>query len=58
MQMGQEMPPEAAEAFYVDESGCTPTLGEIEGMTQVEVCRLIDYRAVKRVITEGGEMRF
>jgi hypothetical protein len=58
MSMGKALPPEALEAFYIDESGAAMSLSEAEGMTQAGMERLIDYRAVKYVIENGGSMRF
>jgi hypothetical protein len=56
--MGRILPPEAVEAYHIDESGCCPTLAETDGMTQRGLERLIDYRAVKSIIEYGGSMRF
>lgn len=56
--MGRILPPEAIEAYHIDESGCSPTLMETDGMTQRGLERLIDYRAVKSIIEYGGSMRF
>ena len=58
LSMGRILPPEAVEAYHIDESGCCPTLAETDGMTQRGLERLIDYRAVKSVIEYGGSMRF
>jgi hypothetical protein len=56
--MGRILPPEAVEAYHIDESGCVPTLAEADRMTQRGIERLIDYRAVKNIIEYGGSMRF
>jgi hypothetical protein len=58
MSMGRALPPEALEAYHMDEAGCVLTLSELDGMTQGGVERLIDYRAVKSIVEGGGSMRF
>ena len=50
------MPPDARDIFYLVESGCRPTLMELESMTQRSVELLIAYRTVKDVITYGGQL--
>ena len=59
LSMGRVLPPEAVEAYHIDESGCVcRPWPRRTRMTQRGIERLIDYRAVKTIIEYGGSMRF
>lgn len=57
LQMGRPLPLAAAEAFVIVETGCKPTLEELDAMPQKLVDSLLLYGAVKTVILEGGVLK-
>jgi len=56
LQMKKNIPPAAKDAFIIVETGCRPTLTELDGMPQSLVDAILLYGSVKRTIEQGQEM--
>jgi len=54
--MKKNIPPAAKDAFIIVETGCRPTLTELDGMPQSLVDAILLYGSVKRTIEQGQEM--
>ena len=57
LQSRESIPAAVREAFVIVETGCRPTLGELDSMPQKLVDGILLYRAVKNIIEQGGDMR-
>ena len=57
LQMRKTIPAAAQEAFVIVETGCRPTLDELDAMPQSLVDGILLYGAVKNTIEQGGVMR-
>ena len=55
--MDKPIPAVAREAFVIVETGCHPTIEELEAMPQKMVDSIALYNAVKDTIKQGGVMR-
>lgn len=57
LQMRKPIPMAAKEAFVIVETGCRPTVDELDAMPQSLVNSILLYGAVKDTIKHGGAMR-
>jgi hypothetical protein len=50
------LPTTATEAHYFVEMGTTPSATELDNMPQLLVDKILIYKAVKRVVENGGTL--
>lgn len=55
--MGRPIPLGARDAFVIVETGCRPTLAELDAMPQALVDKVLLYKAVKGIIEQGGTLK-
>jgi len=57
LHMGKAIPIAAQDAFIIVETGCRPTLSELDAMPKKLVDSILLYGAVKNTIEQGGTMK-
>lgn len=57
LQMGKPVPLAAADAYYIVEMGCSPSLAELDDMPSRLVDVVLLYKQVKGIAEYGGTLK-